>query len=150
MSGTSARHARGETVTDPAVESAGCPTAVPQQEGTNVVSEELVQRWQAVYREYIEVDRTQRSAPDYLQTMSRLSLTVAATWRDMAATPGLEWWLVATLTTAAEAFDRQARAWRSSQAPSDRPAERVSGPGQPRPGESGFGPAGSGDLGRRG
>lgn len=87
------------------------------------VPEELVQRWEAVYGEYIAADRLQRTAPDYSARMARVSAAVATAWRDLAATSGLLWWLLASLTTSAEAFDRQAARdqWRAR---SGRPVEQ--------------------------
>lgn len=68
------------------------------------VPDVLVDRWQAAYGAYsaVEGDRAE---------LVRLSLDVAAVWRDMAAVPGLAWWLVAALSAAAEAFERQAQEW---------------------------------------
>jgi hypothetical protein len=45
----------------------------------------------------------------------------------MAVTPGLEWWVVAALTAAAEAFEKQARDWGGApREASHRPTERES------------------------
>jgi hypothetical protein len=69
-----------------------------------MVPDVLVGRWQAVYGAYsaAEGDRAE---------LARLSAEVAAVWREMAAVPGLAWWLVAALSAGAEAFERQARDW---------------------------------------
>ena len=64
----------------------------------------LVDRWQAVYSAYSSADGDQVES-------ARLSADIAGVWREMAAVPGLAWWLVAALRTAAEAFERQARNW---------------------------------------
>jgi hypothetical protein len=149
MHGMDARHARGEVLTGSAVESAGRPPAVSGREGSDMdsgmVPVELVTRWQGVYGEYVAVDRMGQMSPNYAADMARLSAEVAAAWRDLAATPGLAWWLVAALTTAAEAFDRQARAWHGSQASAGRPAEHGSGPRRLQPGERWFDSA-AGDV----
>ncbi|TDV54903.1 hypothetical protein [Actinophytocola oryzae] len=42
---------------------------------------------------------------------ARRSAAVAVAWRRMAAVPGLEWWVVGALWTAAEAYELQARDW---------------------------------------
>src|SRR5690348_12121729 len=108
MHGTSAWHVRGEVLTGSADESAGRPPAVSRQEGSimdlGTVPDDLVQRWQAAYSEYITADREQASAPNPVK-MARLAGTVAAAWRDLAAVPGLPWCLVAALTTSAEAME---------------------------------------------
>lgn len=144
MHKTSAWHVRGEVLTGSADESAGRPPAVSGQEGSimdsGTVPEDLVQRWQVAYSEYITADRLQASAPNPVK-MARLAGAVAAAWRDLGAVPGLPWWLVASLTTSAEAFDRQAR-WDRSRAVPERPTERGSGPRPLHPGE-----AWSGSLG---
>lgn len=72
--------------------------------GMDMVPDVLVDRWQAAYGAYsaAEGDRAE---------LARLSANVAVVWRDMAAMPGLAWWLVAALSAAAEAFERQARDW---------------------------------------
>lgn len=86
----------------------------------DMVPGDLVQGWEVVYREYM-------SASGRVQ-MSRSSAKVAAAWREMAATPSLEWWVVAALTTAAEAFEEQARDWGGAMREvSRRPADRDSG-----------------------
>lgn len=138
------RRVRGEVSTGSAAgESAGRPPVVSRQEGAfmnvGVVPAELVQHWQKVYSEYIAVDRTQRLAPDYPAKVARSSALVAAAWRDLAATPGLAWWLVAALTTAAEAFEGQARAMTGPPSSSDRSTERGGRSGLSGSGGAGFG-----------
>lgn len=137
MHRTSAWHVRGEVLTGSAVESAGRPPAVSGQEGSvmdsGMVPEDLVQRWQAAYSEYLTADRLQVSEPNPVK-MARLALAVASSWRDLAAVQGLPWWLVASLTTSAEAFERQAR-WDRARAVPARPTERVSGPQPLHPGQ---------------
>lgn len=126
MHGTSARHAQGEVLTGTAFGSAGWPPVVVSwREGRDMglVSDELVQRWEALYGRYL-------AAPAGGVESARLSAEVAAAWREIAAVPGLAWWLVAGLRTAAEAFDRQAARWSgATREPQGRPTERDSGRG---------------------
>lgn len=138
MSNTGAWHVRGEVLTGSAVESAGRPPAVSGQEGSQMdtvtvrLSAELVQRWEAAYSEYVTADRLQASEPNPMK-MARLEWAVASAWRDLGATPGLPWCLVASLTTSAEAMEGQSRRDRSRVVPA-RPTEPKSGPGSgPRP-----------------
>lgn len=72
--------------------------------GMCTVPDVLVDRWQAVYREYSATEGNRAE-------LARLSANVAVVWREMARVPGLEWWLVAALSAAAEAFERQAQDW---------------------------------------
>jgi hypothetical protein len=120
MHGTSAGHALGEVLIGAAFGSPGQPSATSWREGVDMdfVPEELVQRWEAVYGRYL-------SAPADRAKMARLSTEVAAAWREIAAVPGLTWWTVAALRTAAEAFERQAS---MPPQPLGRPTERGSGP----------------------
>ena len=87
-----------------------------------MVPDALVGRWQAAYSAYsaAEGDRAE---------LARLSAEVAAAWREMAAVPGLGWWLVAALSAAAEAFERQAQDWSRShpRARPSRPTEWQTG-----------------------
>jgi len=103
MQATSARHAQDEALTGAAFESTGRPSAVPWRKGVDMdpVPEALVRNWEAVYGRYLaaQADRAETA---------RLSVDVAAAWQAIAAIPGLDWWLVAALRTAAEAFERQA------------------------------------------
>jgi hypothetical protein len=122
-----------EVLTGTAFGSAGRPPATPWQKGAGavMVSDVLVQTWQAVYREYISAVQTARTEDSRDRAvMARLSADVAALWRQMVAdTPDMEWWETAALTTAAEAFEGQAREW-SSPTPSGmspRPTEHTSG-----------------------
>lgn len=120
MHGTSARHAQGDVLAGAAFGSAGRPLAMSWREGVNMdqVPEELVRNWEAVYGRYLsaQADRAETA---------RLSAEVATAWQAIAAVPGLDWWMVAALRTAAEAFERQADARLQ---PPVRPTERGSGP----------------------
>jgi hypothetical protein len=81
-----------------------------------MVPDVLVSRWQAVYSAYSAAggDRAE---------VARLSADVAAVWREMAAVPGLAWWLEAALIHGAEAFERQSQDWGVPRARSGRPSE---------------------------
>jgi hypothetical protein len=87
-----------------------------------MVPDVLVERWQAAYRAY-------NAAGGDRAELARLSAAVAVAWRDIAAVPGLAWWLVAALSSAAEAFERQAQDWgRGGRCGvSGRPTERRNG-----------------------
>lgn len=125
MHGTSARHAQDEVLIGAAFGSAGRPSGVSWREGVgmNRVPEDLVQRWEAVYGLYL-------SAPAGRAEPARLSAEVASAWRDIAAVPGLAWWVVAGLRTAAEAFERQAARWSGARHElPGRPTEREGEPG---------------------
>jgi hypothetical protein len=83
-----------------------------------LVPDELVQRWEALYGRYL-------AAPAGGVESARLSAEVAVAWREIAAVPGLPWWMVAGLRTAAEAFERQAVRWSGTASePLSRPTER--------------------------
>lgn len=96
---------------------AGRPSAAPRRKGSGVVmvSERLVQRWEAVYREYGTASQRLSSAEPGDRTvarhMARASADVAAVWREMAGEPGMPWWSVAALCAAAQAFEYQSRDW---------------------------------------
>lgn len=145
MSGAGAWHVREEVLTGAAVESAGRPPAVSGREGSLMESvtmpAELVERWQLVYSAYLTADRLQGSEPNPVK-MARLARDVASVWRDMASVPGMPWWLVAPLTTSAEAMERQAK-WDNAKAVPARPTEPGSGPRPLHPGEGWYGSLGS-------
>lgn len=92
---------------------------------SGMVPEELVQAWQVVYGEYLSVAQSPAATWAAQTELARSSAGVAAAWRDIVATPGLTWWLVAALTSAAEAFERQAQEWGSNA--STRPTEHTGG-----------------------
>jgi hypothetical protein len=77
-----------------------------------VVPARLLGAWEAAYRDYVAAV-AQMDARNVIdgEVMAGLSARVAVTWRRLAASPGVAWWLVAVFTTAAEAFEEQARAW---------------------------------------
>jgi hypothetical protein len=80
-----------------------------------LMSERLVQRWEAVYREYgmasARVSSTEPGDRAVARHMARASADVAAVWREMAGATGMPWWLVAALSGAAQAFEYQSRDW---------------------------------------
>lgn len=80
-----------------------------------MMSERLVQRWEAVYREYgtasERVSTTEPGDRTIARHMARASADVAAVWREMAGEPEMVWWLVAALSAAAQAFEYQSRDW---------------------------------------
>jgi hypothetical protein len=95
----------------------GRSPAVPRREeaGVVMVSETLVARWEAVYREYgLVSEMVSNSVPGdgaVARRMARASADVAAVWREMTNTPDLPWWELAALGAAAQAFERQAQDW---------------------------------------
>jgi hypothetical protein len=67
--------------------------------------------------------------------MARASADVAAVWREMAGEPDMQWWSVAALCAAAQAFEYQSRDWSArakhdsvTVAPSRRPHPQVAAP----------------------
>lgn len=96
---------------------AGRPLAPARREGSGVVmmSEPLVTRWEAVYRDYglasEMVDSSEPGDGAVARHMARASRELALVWREMAGEPHLPWWLVAGLRAAAQAFENQARDW---------------------------------------
>jgi hypothetical protein len=92
-------------------------SAPPRRKGSGVVmvSETLVRRWEAVYREYGLASQLVSTAEPgdraIARHMARASQDVAAVWREMTAGSGLPWWLVAALGAAAQAFEQQAKDW---------------------------------------
>lgn len=71
----------------------------------------LLRAWEAAYRDYASSnDPNPRNIGDR-ETQAQLSARVAVAWRRLAGAPGIEWWLVAAFSTAAEAMEHQARDW---------------------------------------
>ena len=112
---------------------AGWLSAMPRRKGLGVVmvSEGLVSRWEAVYREYgTASQRLSSSEPgdrSVARLMARASADVAAVWREMSGESDMPWWLVAALGAAAQAFEYQARDW--SARAKQRSAANGAGPG---------------------
>jgi hypothetical protein len=104
-------------LTGAAFGSSGRSPAVSWREGSGVVmvSEKLIVRWEAVYREYGSAsEMVGRSVPGdgaVARRMARASADVAAVWREMSSEPDMPWWELAALGAAAQAFERQAQDW---------------------------------------
>jgi hypothetical protein len=95
-------------------EPAGRPPATPWREGALMVSDELLQRWETAYREFAVVSELLASVSgdrDITDRMARASQSVALAWREIAAEPDMPWWVMAATSTAAQAFEFQARDW---------------------------------------
>lgn len=85
---------------------------VPERGSVGLVPAHLLGAWEAVYRDYVSVSsRTNARNIRDRQELAQLSARVAVTWRRLAEVPGIEWWLVAAFSTAAEAMEQQARDW---------------------------------------
>jgi hypothetical protein len=106
-----------EALTVTAFGPSGWPPATSWRKGSGVVvvSEKLVKRWEAVYREYgVASEMVNNSHPGdraVARHMSRTSYDVAAAWRQLGAEPDMPWWAVAALGAAAQAFEYQGRDW---------------------------------------
>lgn len=84
----------------------------PEWGGGGLVPAHLLRAWETVYRDYVsKADRTDPKNIRDREELARLSVRVAVAWRRLAEAPGIEWWLVAVLSTAAEAMEQQARDW---------------------------------------
>lgn len=86
----------------------GNPMHVPQG---------LVDRWQNAYHHYGQASAAVASQPPghvgAALNMAKSSWSVAQAWREIALVSGLPWWLVASLDTAAQSFEFQARDWQA-------------------------------------
>ena len=117
---------------------AGWLPAMPWRKGSGVVmvSQRLVGLWEAAYREYGAVsDLLNESVPGDVaiaERMARASEAVAVVWREMAGSPELPWWSVASLRAAAQAFEYQSRDW-TARARHSRESAGVGGTRPPRP-----------------
>jgi hypothetical protein len=81
----------------------------PESGGRGLVPAHLLRAWEAAYRDYVSAsDRADVNVQDR-RGLAQLSARVAVTWRRLAEAPGVEWWLVAAFSTAAEAMEQQAR-----------------------------------------
>ena len=77
-----------------------------------LVPAHLLRAWEAVYRDYTAAsDRVDIENPRDRRTQAELSARLAVAWRRLAAAPGVEWWLVAAFSTAAQAMEQQAHDW---------------------------------------
>lgn len=112
--------------------------AMPWRKGFGVVmvSERLVDLWEAAYREYGAVsDLLDESVPGdaaIAERMARASEAVAVVWRELAGSSELPWWSVAALRAAAQAFEYQSRDW-TARARHSRESAAVGGTRPPRP-----------------
>lgn len=94
------------------------PVRVVEVHNGDAVPAYLLTAWEAVYRDYLDAsERMDNRAIGSREALSQKSARVAVAWRRMAeATPEGAWWLRATLLTAAEAMEHQARALRERRA----------------------------------
>lgn len=80
-----------------------------------MVPDELDERWQAAYQAYGQasenVSQSKPGDPDAARLMAAASWEVSVLWREIAATPGLPWWALASVRAAAQAFEAQSRDW---------------------------------------
>jgi len=77
-------------------------------------SPDLTARWELAYDHYRRASEWARRAPenpDAAKDMARTSWEIAELWRALTGVPGLAWWMVSALRTAANAFDTQAMEW---------------------------------------
>lgn len=94
-----------------------------------MVPDELDERWQAAYRAYGQasenVSQSEPGDPAAARLMAAASWEVSVLWREIAETPGLPWWALASVRAAAQAFEAQARDWNArADAGSDLPVRR--------------------------
>jgi lysozyme family protein len=85
------------------------------------VSPTLVAAWESAYRRYGQVSewstRSPERDPAVAWQMASSSAAVAATWRQIAGSTQLPWWLLAAVDSAAQAFEDQAREWEAATDP---------------------------------
>jgi hypothetical protein len=70
---------------------------------------EAVARWETAYRAYVEVESSAAWTRGERLMLADALQAVADAWRDIATTPGLDWWMLAALSAAAETAEQQAR-----------------------------------------
>jgi hypothetical protein len=92
------------------------PVAVlPGKVQDSMVPDDLVERWQAAYRDYGRASQvvatTEPGNRDAARMMAAASRDVAAGWRVLGEAPGLPWWTSAAVGAAVQAFEFQARDW---------------------------------------
>jgi hypothetical protein len=76
-----------------------------------IVPAHLLRAWEAVYRDYAASDRADVKNPRDRREQAELAARLAVAWRRLAEAPGIEWWLVAAFSTAAQAMEQQAHDW---------------------------------------
>lgn len=85
-----------------------------------MLSRELITRWEAAYRRYVQAldwaDEAARN-PNAAHALASASWEVASVWREIAKLGGQAWWILAAVTAAADAFEHQARQWRTHTIP---------------------------------
>ena len=100
-----------------------------------MVSEDLVQRWEAAYQRYGEASKVSVATVVGDQGVARemvvASHEVATAWRSLESTPDLPWWALAAVAAAAEAFEFQAQEWMIRAESLVGPVRRM--PTRPRP-----------------
>jgi hypothetical protein len=136
---------RREVSTSPVLRLAGRPSAVAawrEDIGAVMLPEQLVQRWETVYRLYGQASKCAADSvagdPDAARAMASASSDVAEVWREIETLPDLPWWLLAAVGAAAQAFEFQARDWNAradvdTSSPRSRPQARTGTPGRPAP-----------------
>ena len=77
------------------------------------VPDEVIARWEAAYRDYLRVGVLRAETRRERLELAGVLRAVAEGWREIAATPGLEWWVLAALSAAAETAEQQAREFSS-------------------------------------
>lgn len=87
----------------------------PLGEEQVMIPDELDARWRAAYAVYTQaaagVGDGEGYAPEAARVMASASWEAAQLWREIAATPGLPWWALASVRSTAEAFEAQAHDW---------------------------------------
>ncbi len=80
-----------------------------------MVPAELVERWEAAYRRYRDVSESAASSVATVRIAARAmavaSRDVAVAWRQLSLQPGLPWWILAAVGSAAQSFEFQASDW---------------------------------------
>ena len=78
-----------------------------------IVLESSVQHWVVAYQEYRRASQVADVGSRYsaAHAVATASWAVASAWRELAAAPGLPWWVLAAVNTSARVFEEQAREW---------------------------------------
>lgn len=81
---------------------------------------ELVAEWERAYQQYSQASDWVTNQPDSPQAAHATATTsaeVARLWLDLSRLPGLGWWAVAALQTAARTYETQSRDWHDRATP---------------------------------